>query len=170
MAMRRFALLFTLGVFMMVSSLAKDSWVVRMNGVGPAMINMSLSQLNSVLHEKFATPSEPEERACFYVSPGKHPGVSFMIIDGRLARVDVGDPGVLTSTGIEVGDAEAHVLKVYGQRLKVEPHAYSAPQGHYLTAKSADGRYAIRFETDSGKITMFYAGRSDAIQYIEGCE
>ena len=53
MILRRFALLFTLAVVTMVSSVAKDSWVVRMNGAEPAKINMSLSELNSALHEKF---------------------------------------------------------------------------------------------------------------------
>jgi hypothetical protein len=28
----------------------------------------------------------------------------------------------------------------------------------------------VRFETDKGKITTYYAGKYDAIQYVEGCE
>jgi hypothetical protein len=27
----------------------------------------------------------------------------------------------------------------------------------------------IRFETEKGKITLFYAGTKTAIQYVEGC-
>jgi len=33
-----------------------------------------------------------------------------------------------------------------------------------------DRRYGIRFETDTGKILMFYVGTYEAIQYVEGCE
>ncbi len=91
-----------------------------------------------------------------------------MIENSRVARVDVESPGVFTSTGIEVGDSEAHTKQVYGSGLKVEPRQYT--DGHYLTARSSDGHYGIRFETDQGKITMFYAGRYKAIQYVEGCE
>lgn len=148
---------------------ANDSWAVREDGAGPIKIGMSLSQLNTVLKEKFTMLASKDEQACFYETP-KEPDVPFMIIKGRLARIDVQSPNVPTSTGIRVGDSEAHVLKVYGQQLKVEPHAYTAPEGHYLTKKSSHGRYGIRFETDGKKITMFYAGRFDAIQYIEGCE
>jgi hypothetical protein len=87
-----------------------------------------------------------------------------------LERVEVYKSGVFTADGIQVGDSEARAMKVYGPKLRVSRHAYTGPEGHYLTLRSADGRYGIRFETDHGKITMFYAGRYDAIQYIEGCE
>jgi len=51
----------------------------------------------------------------------------------------------------------------------VEPHKY-IDDGHYLTIRSADRKYGIRFETEKGKITGFYAGLYSAIQYVEGCE
>ncbi|MBZ5550851.1 MAG: hypothetical protein LAO22_23325 [Acidobacteriia bacterium] len=131
---------------------------------------MSLSQLNTVLGEKFSMPADKEDRGCFYVSSSKHPRISFMIEDGRFVRIDVESAGVATSEGIQVGDSESRALKVYGPRLKIEAHAYTGPEGHYLTARSKDGRFGVRFETDQEKITMFYAGRYDAIQYIEGCQ
>jgi hypothetical protein len=53
--------------------------------------------------------------------------------------------------------------------LQVEPHKY-VDNGRYLTAKSADGHYGIRFETENGKVTSYYAGRYSSIQYVEGCE
>ena len=54
--------------------------------------------------------------------------------------------------------------------LKVEPHNYTAPEGHYLTVLASNGRYGIRFETDEGKIVKFYAGQLQAIALVEGCE
>jgi hypothetical protein len=129
---------------------------------------MSLSQLSTVLHERFSKPADKGDQGCFYVNPKKHPHLNFMIENGRVARVDVDDPGVSTSARIQVGDSETHAKQVYGSRLKVEPHHYT--DGHYLTARSSDGHNGIRFETDQGKITMFYAGRYEAIQYVEGCQ
>jgi hypothetical protein len=152
------------------TSLSGDGWVVRYNGVGPIKIGMSLAQLNTALDEKFTMPKSKDEQGCFYVDTAKHAHVAFMIVDGRLARIDVSGAGVPTTEGIQVGDSEERARQVYGAKLKVEPHAYTRPEGHYLTTRSSDGRYGIRFETDKGKITTFYAGRFDAIQYIEGCE
>jgi hypothetical protein len=142
--------------------------VIREDGVGPVKFGMTLAQLSAVLHQELAA-DERDEQGCFYINPHGHDNVSFMIIDGHVARVEVGAPGVKTSTGIQVGDSEAQVRKVYGAKMKVTAHTY-IDGGHYLTVRSADGRYGVRFETDKGKIMAFYAGNYDAIQYVEGCE
>jgi hypothetical protein len=147
---------------------ANDTWIVREDGAGPVRVGMSLPQLNAMLHEKLPLPPAKDDQACFYVSTKKQPKLSFMMLEGRLARIDVKDPGVKTPRGIQVGDSENHALQVYGRRLKASPHKY-IDNGHYLTAKSSDGDYGIRFETEDGKITTYYAGRFDAIQLVERC-
>ena len=68
-------------------------------------------------------------------------------------------PGRVISTKRTIG---------YGTGLKVEPHQY-IDDGHYLTIRSRDGRYGMSFETERGKITSFYGGRFEAVQYVEGC-
>jgi hypothetical protein len=161
--------------FMLVTALssggysAANDWVIREDGVGPVKVGMTVSQLNKILHEKFSFPEQKEDQPCFYVNPAKHPHISFMIEDGRLARVDVDAPGTPTAEGVQVGDSELRAKRVYGPRLKIEPHAYTGPVGHYLTIRSKDGRYGIRFETDGKKIDNLYAGRMQAVEYIEGC-
>ncbi|MFZ0293810.1 MAG: hypothetical protein WAL52_09420 [Candidatus Sulfotelmatobacter sp.] len=147
---------------------AGDAWTIREDGVGPVKVGMTLAQLSAALHQKLAA-DEQDEQGCFYINPRGHDNISFMIIDGHVARVEVGAAGIKTTTGIQVGDSEAQVRKAYGARMKVTAHQY-IDTGHYLTVRSADGRYGIRFETDKGKITTFYAGKYDAIQYVEGCE
>jgi hypothetical protein len=153
--------------FLFSFAAASDVWTVRADGVGSVEIGMSLSELNGILHESFSMPSEQSAQGCFYVNAKKHPGLSFMIENGSLARIDVRNRGVATSKGIKVGDSEARVSEVYGAGLIIDPHKYT--NGHYLTLRSSDGKFGIRFETENGKVTMFYGGRYDAIQYVEGC-
>lgn len=159
---------FFFGLTLLISSTcgAEDAWVVRLDGVGPAKIGMRLQQLNVALGEKFAMPKDKEDQGCFYVASTKHPQVSFMIENRRLVRFDVDGSGIATKDGVQAGDSEERVKQVYGSRLKIEPHHYT--DGHYLTVR--DGNYGIRFETDGGKVTTFYAGRFGAIQYVEGCQ
>jgi hypothetical protein len=93
-----------------------------------------------------------------------------MIEDGSLVRVDVNKPGVATTQGIQVGDTEAHVKRVYGASLEIEPSQYFGDEGgHYLTLQTPDRRYGIRFETEKGKVATFYAGKYEAVEYVEGC-
>lgn len=147
-----------------------DHWVLRNDGIGPVDVGMDITRLNAVLGEDFSMPNSKDDQSCFYLEPKKYPHVAFTMIKGRVARIDVDGPGIQTAGGIQVGDTEAKVLKVYGRAVKIEPHFYDGPEGHYLTIHSKDGRYGVRFESYKGKIETFYAGRADAIQYVEGCE
>jgi hypothetical protein len=89
-----------------------------------------------------------------------------MIENRRLVRIDVDKRGVANTEGVQVGDSDEHVKQIYGSRLKAEPHHYT--DGYYLTVQS--GKYGFRFETDEGKVSAFYSGTVEAIQYIEGCQ
>jgi hypothetical protein len=149
-------------------SFAGDDWAIREDGVGPVKIGMTLAQLSAALHQELGA-DERDEKGCFYINAQGHDHISFMIIDGHVVRVEVDAPGIKTSTGIQVGDSEARARQVYGSKMKETQHTY-IDTGHYLTVRSADGRFGVRFVTDKGKITMFYAGKYDAIQYVEGCE
>jgi hypothetical protein len=168
MISRRRVALGVMAVLCIASSAAKDRWVVRKNGFGPAKIGMSLSQLNTALHEKFVIPPNKEDQGCFYVNPTNHPHVSFMIENGRFVRIDVDKAGIATAEGVQVGDSEEHAKRVYGSRLSIGPHHYT--DGHFLTVRFQGGGYGIRFETDKGEIETFYAGTLEAIQYVEGCQ
>lgn len=158
------------GILSIASYASDQVWIVREDGVGPVKIGMTLSQLNDVLREHFVMPEKKEDQGCFYVNPARHHQISFMIEDGRLSRVDVDAPGISTVKGVEVGDSEKRAATIYGNELKVEPSQYTGPEGHYLTLRSKSGLYGIRFETEHGKITTYYAGRFESIQYVEGCQ
>jgi hypothetical protein len=169
--MNRRNLLFACILFATVSvCIASHEWVIRFDGTGPVKIGMSLSELNAVLHEGFSMPEDKDEQACFYAEPSKHPGVAFMIQEGHVTRVDVDRAGVSTVEGIKIGDSESQVMQVYGNKLKAEPHHYTAPEGHYMTMLSSNEHYGMRFETDGGKVVRFYAGQRQAIAYVEGCQ
>ena len=148
-------------------SFAGNDWVIRDDGVGPVKIGMTLAQLRATLHQKLPEEESGTEN-CFYVHAQGHDHLAFMIEDGKVSRIEVDARGIATSAGIQVGDSEADVRRVYGAKVKVSEHKY-IDTGHYLTVKSADGRYGVRFETDQGKILTFYAGKYDSIQYVEGC-
>jgi hypothetical protein len=160
-----------LAILVVASSVlsADDAWLIRDDGLGSAKIGMTLSQLRAALHERVTESKPSGSEGCWYVKSSSHPHVSFMILDGRFVRTDVDARGIPTIEGIQVGDSESKARRTYGAQMTVQPHKY-IDDGHYLTIRSSDGKYGIRFETEKGKITSFYAGRFSAIQYVEGCE
>jgi hypothetical protein len=167
----RIAIVAALAVALCSPATAADgAWVLREDGIGPIKVGMTLAQLRAMLGEKLSLsyPQDTDDNSCFYADSAKHPDIAFMMLKGRLARIDVSGR-VSTAKGIRIGDPEAAVIRAY-PNVKIESHAYTGPEGHYLTAASPDGRYGIRFETDGKKVVNFYAGLRTAVSYIEGCE
>jgi hypothetical protein len=149
-----------------------DAQRLDFTSLGKARIGMSEQALAHALGAPLThVAPEVETGGCYYASGhGLPDAVRLMMLDHRLARIDVSAPGVETAAGVGVGTAEAEVKRRYGDKLVEEPHAYTGPAGHYLTVQSADGKDGIRFETDGQAVTLFYAGTAKAIHYIEGCQ
>ena len=111
---------------------------------------------------------------CDFVFPavgaGIPDGVSVMIVQGKVARIDVDTGAVTTDDGAKIGDSEDRVKSIYGDDVQVEPHKYN-PGWHYMTVMgdSASAGKAIVFETDGKRVTMFRAGRLPEVKWVEGC-
>jgi hypothetical protein len=144
---------------------------IAFDSYGPVRIGMTRQEIGAALGTGIRNENpDADTEGCEYVVPGSdHAGVSFMLLKGRLARIDVNSPDVLTLSGARIGATQDAVLALYRDRVRISPHAYSAPEGSYLTMHSADKRNGIRFETYQGKVTGYYAGTAEAIEYIEGC-
>ena len=169
MLLRFICLACTLGLISSGTDPAKPQWIVYPTGIGAMKIGMTRKQLSTVLHESIKGPDSSDDKACYYTEARSYPGVSLMILNGHLGRIDLSEPGTATVEGIQVGNPEARVIAAYGHRVKIAPEAYDSAN-HTLTLHSADGRTGIRFVTDQKKVRLIYAGRADAIEYIEGCE
>lgn len=109
-----------------------------------------------------------DERSCYYALPrGAVEPVSFMIVDERVARVDIDRPGPVTAAGVGVGSLESEVQLAYGDRIELSPHKYAGPEGHYLTLQQGD--FAIIFETDGTRVTIYRAGKLPEVGWVERC-
>jgi hypothetical protein len=140
---------------------------VSYRGIGAIRAGMSLAAAASVVGDKLVSTQEASD-GCTFVKPQHGPnGISFMVIDGKIARVDVENSFTKTEEGARVGDSEATIKRLYAGRVRVTPHAYV--EGHYLTIVAPDHKHAIVFETDGKKVTEYRAGRLVAVGYVEGC-
>jgi hypothetical protein len=119
---------------------------------------------------EFAAP--PGNADCRYVHPSfAPPGVSFMVVRDTVARIDVDSAGVLTDTGIGVGDSTSRVRAAYGPEVITTPHKYVAG-GEYQTVRSrspTDSSFRIVFESENGRVTRYRAGRVPEVEWVERC-
>ena len=143
---------------------------ITTKGFGPVRVGMTTAEASAALGVRLVL-HEPNED-CRYATPsGGFTGVSFMVISGLVARVDVSSGTYTTPSGAKVGSTEAQVKAIYPGRIKVSQHQYDE-NGHYLTympKDAADRNYRIVFETDGRRVTSIRAGRIPEVEYIEGC-
>jgi hypothetical protein len=144
-----------------------DGPVLSLEGYGPVKFGAKLADVAQKLGAGAgAEPSGAAAPACSSVRFTALPGVRLMVENGIVTRADA-DPGTANSLALKVGDTLAQAKARYPQ-LEVGPHKY-VPTGHYLTAKSPDGRAAIVMEEDGKAITKIRAGLQPAVAYVEGC-
>jgi hypothetical protein len=148
-------------------------WMVTPRGVGPVRVGMLASEASAALRKPLVMPNEATAGGhCTYATwQGAPAGVTLMIENGRVERVDVDSATIPTAAGVRVGDSEESVRSAYAERVTTTPHKYD-PSGHNLTvtpASTADSMFRIVFETNGQRVMRFRAGRLPAVQYVEGC-
>ena len=138
-----------------------------MDRAGRFTPGMTLEEARKVISGLDA-PATPAQ-GCDYASvQGTERKLSFLIVDNRLARLDVQSASVPTDRGIRVGDTEAKVKAAYAGNVTVQPHKYT--DGHYLIVENPrDTLIALIFETDGSKVTRYRLGSKPVVSWVEGC-
>jgi hypothetical protein len=142
-----------------------------MMGIGPIRVGMSIHQLEDAIRTRIPDTQDEADDSCRMIEAGpRWPGTAVMLLDGRVARIDVSQRGIPTLSGANVGDLVSKVHDIYRGRLRAQDHDFGAGEGmQYLTMYSGDRHYGIRFETDGERVTEYYVGTAEAVQFIEDC-
>ncbi|PPT10860.1 Serine/threonine protein kinase [Geitlerinema sp. FC II] len=149
---------------------------VAIDGIGPVRVGMTVAEASRSAGTTFVREGVYDSPQCHYIVPENGMrDVSFMVTNGRIARVDVRNPVVRTVSGAGIGNSEEEIEQLYPDRIEVSRHPYTggAPQnGHYLTFVPQDWRdrnYRVIFETSYDYVTQYRAGKLPEVEYIEGC-
>jgi hypothetical protein len=143
---------------------------VAIDGIGPIRVGMTIQEAEASARTRLLSQGGSLEN-CWYVKPLRGPrDISFMVIDGQIARVDIyGNSLITTVSGARIGDSEDRIKSLYA--VRVTPHEY-VRGGHYLTfvpKDTPDQQYRMVFETDGKRVKLIRAGRLPEVEYVEGC-
>lgn len=147
-----------------------ESSKVGINGIGAILVGQTIAEASQAagIRIKF---NGGDPKTCAYYSPQRGlEGVSFLVAENRIARVDVNNPRITTLRGAKIGDTEARIKSLYPGQIRVEPHAYV--KGHYLVFVPKDPKdknYRVVFETNGQRVQRYRAGKLPEVDYIEGC-
>lgn len=146
-------------------------WTVSIRGYGPIRAGMTLDEATTAGGRPLTQPGAGLEECDFVGFAGDTTrSVQFMVIGGRIKRVDINDSTIATAHDIRIGAEESRVQQAYPGRVKVEPHKYE--EGHYLMVgpgAAADSGFELVFETDGQRVTRYRAGQVPEVELVEGC-
>ena len=151
---------------------------LSLEGVGPVRIGMTLNEASTAAGVPIRRLDMPPGPECRYAVPDRASGtgdeLGFMVVNGRIVRIDVGILGpdrIRTVSGMGKGNTEAEVRATYPGRIRVEPHPYT-PNGRYLVYLPGDPglrHLGMIFETVDGQVRTFRAGLAEEVSWTEGC-
>jgi hypothetical protein len=150
-------------------SLAAEPWTLSTQGYGPIRHGMTRADAERLMDTPLRTQdNSPLDAGCDYLYPVKgHKGISFMVLNGRITRVNVTTKDVATRTGARVGDSVAKLHSLFGSSLEIETHKYDA-SGKYFYIWESSRKRGEKFEVIGGRVKSIYAG-DDSIDLVEGC-
>lgn len=144
--------------------------LLSQDGLPPFRVGMSLSEVNRLLKQPIIA-SDPSLRltpSCDYAKVADIPGVAFVFIHGKLARIDVQTASIRSVQGLVIGDLQADVLRLL-------PNAKRRPLDHVsdglsLVLEEDSAPNAMNFQLEGGRLTRIIAGNKRVILYSEGCD
>jgi hypothetical protein len=153
---------------------------LALNGIGPIRVGMTVNKASRVAEVRLVKDNgrdrNSDEYLCSYFeAQGEPKGIDFMVIKGRIARVDISNQRITTIRGAKIGNTQEQIMKMYPGQIEVSTHPYVGRppnNGKYLTfipKDAADKNYRIIFETNKNLVTMFRSGKLPEVDYIEGC-
>jgi hypothetical protein len=117
-------------------------------------------------------PEGPGTSACQLVTlRSGAPGVSFLLVDGRVERVDISAPPISTRSGAKVGSSVAQVQALYPGQIADAARPDGQPGGAlvFVPKDAADANFRLVFSTDGTTVTSYRAGRLPAVIAPTGC-
>jgi len=144
-----------------------DTWMISPNAFGKIRIGMNTQEIENNSNDKIISHGS---WTCSYIKTRNGPcGVSYMMQNGKLARIDIDTHSIKTDMGISVGSTIQEVTSAYGA-LKPEKLPRNEPGNMFVIKDTLQNQNTqLRLYTDGNKVLHIRAGLSQAVNLIERC-
>lgn len=132
------------------------------DGYGPYRIGNNLEDTGLATGTNVA-----EQGDCLYATNGEDRDILFMLIDNKLARIDVMAGDLSMPSGVGLGSSGDEVKSAYADKLVVTPGKYEATLKDY-TVTFPGNRGAV-FQVQNNKVQSYRVGQFPQVSWVEGC-
>ncbi len=104
-------------------------------------------------------PCEPVSD-CYRVTPvDAPPGISFVVTDGTIERVDIAEGPITTRSGVGIGTEEARIVELFGDSLERRVNDDSSVDLIFVPSSENDAEFRVVFTIRDGMVETFRSGR-----------
>jgi hypothetical protein len=150
-----------------------DGSQLAINGIGPIRVGMTVAEASRSAGVTLVKSRTIQPLFCTYLEPlGGPKGIDFMVIEGRIATVDIRNKRVTTIKGAKIGDSEERIFALYPGQIQATKSLYSHKDNKDLTfvpKDAADQNYRMIFEITNHRVTSFRSGKFPAVKNIAYC-
>jgi hypothetical protein len=114
-------------------------------------------------------PAADARPSCFTMQPAGGPeGTVFMILDGRVERIDLASPAITTRSGIGVGSTVADITELFESNIETVT-VDGGEEIVFIPTDADDREFRIIWTTDGTTVTAMRAGRIPGVLAAAPC-
>jgi hypothetical protein len=104
-------------------------------------------------------PCEPVSE-CYRVTPVEAPeGISFVVHEGTIERVDIASGPITTVSGVGIGTEESRIIELFGDQIEREPIDDATTNLVFVPTDESDAAFRVIFTISDGVVQTFRSGR-----------
>ena len=108
--------------------------------------------------------------SCYRVTPTDAPdGISFVVHEGTIERVDITDGPITTRSGIGIGTAEDRIIELFGNQIERAINDDSSVDLIFVPQDEDDAEFRVIFTIRDGVVETFRSGRTPLVLKKSPC-
>ena len=106
----------------------------------------------------------------YRVTPAQGPeGISFLVTDNTIERVDIVAGPLTTRSGIGIGSTEDEIINLFGDRIETQINDDSSVDLIFVPQDDSDAEFRVIFTVRDGAVETFRSGRIPQVTVQNPC-
>ena len=108
--------------------------------------------------------------ACYRVTPANGPeGISFVVTESTIERVDIVSGPITTRSGIGIGSPEDDIITLFGDQIETQVNDDSSVDLIFVPQDDSDAQFRVIFTIRDGVVETFRSGRVPQVTVQDPC-
>ncbi|NCG37550.1 MAG: hypothetical protein GWP48_08520 [Actinobacteria bacterium] len=108
--------------------------------------------------------------SCYRVTPTDAPdGISFVVHQGTIERVDITEGPITTRSGVGIGTAEDRIIELFGNQIERAINDDSSVDLIFVPQDEDDAEFRVIFTIRDGVVETFRSGRTPLVLEKSAC-